>query len=122
MKYDSDYSVRLATLAAMSGDTSVYYPSVYDVDLAILRNIEEGGGGTLDYNQIKTLLAASGITEIKVNGTTSAITLDYAEVSKISTAVQMYDNSQKKIRVMSVADYENLPVKDDNIIYYLTEN
>ena len=43
--YDSDYDVRLATLAAMGGDTSRHYDSVYDIDLAILAIEEQGGGG-----------------------------------------------------------------------------
>ena len=41
--YDSDYSVRLATLAAMGGDTSKEYDSVYAIDLEILKLTEEGG-------------------------------------------------------------------------------
>lgn len=43
--YDSDYSVRLATLAAMGGDTTKQYDSVYAIDLEILKLTEEGGGG-----------------------------------------------------------------------------
>ena len=42
---NSDYDVRLATLEAMGGDASKNYPSVYDVDLAILEAVEQGGGG-----------------------------------------------------------------------------
>lgn len=45
MQYDSDYEVRLATLAALGGDTSVRYDSVYEIDLEILRLTEGGGGG-----------------------------------------------------------------------------
>ena len=42
---DSDYKVRLATLQAMGGDMTKNYPSVYDVDLAILSYVQQGGGG-----------------------------------------------------------------------------
>lgn len=45
---NSDYDVRLATLEAMGGDASKNYPSVYDVDLAILEAVEQGGGGIPD--------------------------------------------------------------------------
>ena len=41
---NSDYEVRLATLEAMGGDTTKHYDSVYEIDLAILKSIEEGGG------------------------------------------------------------------------------
>lgn len=43
--YDSDYSIRLATLGAMGGDTTKCYDSVYEIDLEILKIIEGGGGG-----------------------------------------------------------------------------
>ena len=42
---NSDYNVRLATLEAMGGDTTKHYDSVYEIDLAILKIIEEGGLG-----------------------------------------------------------------------------
>ena len=43
--YDSDYSVRLATLEQMGGDMTKHYDSVYEIDLEILKLTEEGGGG-----------------------------------------------------------------------------
>ena len=54
--YDSDYSVRLATLSAMGGDTTKCYDSVYEIDLEILKIIEEGGigGAKIDDNTIST--------------------------------------------------------------------
>ena len=55
--YDSDYSVRLATLGAMGGDTTKCYDSVYEIDLEILKIIEEGGiggGAKVDDNTIST--------------------------------------------------------------------
>lgn len=55
--YDSDYSVRLATLGAMGGDTTKCYDSVYEIDLEILKIIEGGGGiggAKIDDNTIST--------------------------------------------------------------------
>ena len=60
--YDSDYSVRLATLGAIGGDTTKCYDSVYEIDLAILDIIEHGGGGggaQIDDNVISTTTAWS---------------------------------------------------------------
>lgn len=45
MTYDSDYEVRLATLEAMGGDVTKHFDSVYEIDLEILKIIQEGGGG-----------------------------------------------------------------------------
>ena len=55
--YDSDYSVRLATLGAMGGDTTKCYDSTYEIDLEILKIIEGGGiggGAQIDDNTIST--------------------------------------------------------------------
>lgn len=55
--YDSDYSVRLATLGAMGGDTTKCYDSTYEIDLEILKIIEGGGiggGAKIDDNAIST--------------------------------------------------------------------
>lgn len=83
--YNSDYEIRLATLAALGGDTSITYDSVYSIDLEILRLTEQGGGGGegLNWNQIKNLLASSGVSEIIVNGNDSSITIDYDLLSQI---------------------------------------
>ena len=84
-QYDSDYQVRLATLGALGGDTGKTYDSVYDVDIAILEAIEQGGGGGgMTYNQMKELLAASGVTEILFSDESGhTVTLDYELVSQI---------------------------------------
>jgi len=84
MEYNSDFDVRLATLGALGGDTAKTYDSVYDIDLAILDAIEQGGGGGgMSYDQIKQLLATSGVTEIVVNGDGDSITIDYDLLSQI---------------------------------------
>lgn len=82
--YDSDYEVRLATLAALGGDATKHYHSVYDIDIAILEVIEEGGGGEgMTWNQIQDKLATSGVNEITfTNGSESAI-LDYATLKEL---------------------------------------
>ena len=41
----NDYDVRLATLKKLGGDMSKKYATIYDVDLAILEKIGQGGGG-----------------------------------------------------------------------------
>ena len=45
MQYDSDYLIRLATLAALGGDTTKKFDSVYSIDLEILA-LAAGGGGS----------------------------------------------------------------------------
>lgn len=45
MEYNSDYDIRLATLAALGGDTTKKYDSVYSIDLEILKITEAGGSG-----------------------------------------------------------------------------
>lgn len=44
---DSDYQVRLATLAKLGGDTTKKYDSVYAIDQEILALTGQGGGGGL---------------------------------------------------------------------------
>ena len=41
----NDYDVRLATLKKLGGDMTKKYATIYDVDLAILDKIGQGGGG-----------------------------------------------------------------------------
>lgn len=52
--YDSDYSVRLATLEALGGDVTKKYDSVYEIDLAILDIVEHGIGVQIDDNNTST--------------------------------------------------------------------
>ena len=84
MEYNSDFDVRLATLGALGGDTAKTYDSTYDVDIAILEAIEQGGGQGMTYDQMKQLLAASGVTEILFSDASgNTATLDYAKVMQI---------------------------------------
>ena len=53
--YDADYEIRLATLGAMGGDVTKRYDSVYEIDLEILRLIEEGGGSGSAIQEVDTL-------------------------------------------------------------------
>lgn len=92
MEYNSDFEVRLATLGALGGDTTKKYDSVYSIDLEILKAIEQGGGGGgLNYDQIKNLLASSGVTEIVVNGDGESITIDYDLLSQICQGGMDYE-------------------------------
>ena len=52
----NDYDVRLATLKKLGGDMSKKYATIYDVDLAILDKIGQGGGEGGDVD-LKTLIA-----------------------------------------------------------------
>jgi len=112
--YDSDYEVRLATLAALGGDATKHYHSVYDIDIAILEVIEEGGGGEgMTWNQIQDKLATSGVNEITfTNGSESAI-LDYATLKELIEG----GGGNASIKVVS-----ELPeVGDPNTTYILTK-
>ena len=44
----NDYDVRLATLKKLGGDMSKKYATIYDVDLAILDKIGQGGGVSIE--------------------------------------------------------------------------
>ena len=44
----NDYDVRLATLKKLGGDMSKKYATIYDVDLAILEKIGQGGGVSIE--------------------------------------------------------------------------
>lgn len=82
--FDSDYQVRKAILAAIGGDATKHYHSVYDIDIAILEAVEGGGGGEgMTWEQIKNKLETSGVTSINfTNGSEGAI-LDYATLKQI---------------------------------------
>ena len=73
----TDYDVRLATLKKLGGDMSKKYATIYDVDLAILDKIGQGGGGggslTPEQEEIleklsNTSTGAYYTTEIGTNG------------------------------------------------------
>ena len=61
--FDSDFNIRLATLAALGGDTSVTFDSVYSIDLEILKLTSGGGGGgESNYFLVESLNELSGVT------------------------------------------------------------
>ena len=73
----NDYDVRLATLKKLGGDMTKKYATIYDVDLAILDKIGQGGGGggslTPEQEEILEKLTNSSngayyTTEIAPNG------------------------------------------------------
>lgn len=112
--FDSDFNIRLATLAALGGDTSVTFDSVYSIDLEILKLTSGGGGGGMDYNAIKAALAASGVTEILFNDGDSSVTLDYAKVMQIGKGNYTIVNS-----VDELSGITNL---QDGMVAYLKEH
>ena len=91
---NSDYNVRLATLEAMGGDTTKHYDSVYEIDLAILKIIEEGGIG--------------GVTQ------------EY--VDQQDEAVKGWVNTYyAKIVTLTQAEYDALTTKDPKTFYIISD-
>lgn len=112
--FDSDYQVRKAILAAIGGDATKHYHSVYDIDIAILEAVEGGGGGEgMTWEQIKNKLETSGVTSINfTNGSEGAI-LDYATLKELIEG----GGGNASIKVVS-----ELPeVGDPNTTYILTK-
>ena len=92
---DSDYNVRLATLEAMGGDTTKHYDSVYEIDLAILKIIEQGGGSG---DVIK------------------------AYVDQQDEAVKEWVNTYyAKVVILTQAEYDALTTKDQKTIYIISD-
>ena len=91
---NSDYNVRLATLEAMGGDTTKHYDSVYEIDLAILKIIEEGGLG--------------GVTQ------------EY--VDQQDEAVKGWVNTYyAKVVTLTQAEYDALTTKDQKTLYIISD-
>ena len=91
---NSDYNVRLATLEAMGGDTTKHYDSVYEIDLAILKIIEEGGIG--------------GVTQ------------EY--VDQQDEAVKEWVNTYyAKVVTLTQAEYDALTTKDQKTLYIISD-
>ena len=112
--FDSDFNIRLATLAALGGDTSVTFDSVYSIDIEILKLTQGGGGGGMDYNAIKAALAASGVTEILFNDGDSSVTLDYAKVMQIGKG--------GNITVETVDELSGITNPTDGMFAYITSH
>ena len=92
---NSDYEVRLATLEAMGGDTTKHYDSVYEIDLAILKIIEEGGLG-------------GGVSQ------------EY--VDQQDEAVKEWVNTYyAKVVTLTQAEYDALTTKDQKTLYIISD-
>ena len=92
---NSDYNVRLATLEAMGGDTTKHYDSVYEIDLAILKIIEEGGLG-------------GDVTK--------------AYVDQQDEAVKEWVNTYyAKVVTLTQAEYDALTTKDQKTLYIISD-
>lgn len=92
---NSDYDIRLATLEAMGGDTTKCYDSVYEIDLAILKLIEEGGLG-------------GGVTQ------------EY--VDQQDEAVKDWVNTYyAKVVTLTQAEYDALTTKDQKTLYIISD-
>ena len=92
---NSDYEVRLATLEAMGGDTTKHYDSVYEIDLAILKIIEEGGLG-------------GGVSQ------------EY--VDQQDEAVKGWVNTYyAKVVTLTQAEYDALTTKDQKTLYIISD-
>jgi len=118
--YDSDYSVRLATLGAMGGDTTKCYDSVYEIDLEILKIIEEGGGAQIDDDTISTTTAWSS-SKI-VSELDEKADISYVDSSLANKANTSYvDTNFAKLSVLTQAQYDALTTKDASTLYIISD-
>ena len=120
--YDSDYSVRLATLGAMGGDTTKCYDSVYEIDLEILKIIQEGGGGgaQIDDDTISTTTAWSSskiVSELAEKADISYVDASLANKANISYV----DTNFAKLSVLTQAQYDALVTKDASTLYIISD-
>ena len=107
--YDSDYSVRLATLGAMGGDTTKCYDSTYEIDLEILKIIEGGisGGAQIDDNTTSTETVWSSskiVSELDEKANTSYVDTNFAKLS-----------------ILTQAQYDALTTKDPSTLYIISD-
>ena len=102
MSYNSDYEVRLATLAKLGGDVTKHYDSVYEIDLAILEATGGGGSGA-------TYTAGTGITIDAEN----KISVDPAVVQNKLTAGDGIEISGDTISATGGAAIEDVDVLPD---------
>ena len=126
---NSDYEVRLATLKSMGGDTTKHYDSVYEIDLAILKIIEEGGLGgdvTKEYvdqqdEAVKEWVSASSyITAAALPDMNSYVSKN--ELSAMSYATTTYVNTYFcKIVTLTQAEYDALTTKEQKTLYIISD-
>ena len=114
--YDSDYSVRLATLSAMGGDTTKCYDSVYEIDLEILKIIEEGGigGAKIDDNTISTETVWSSSKIVSELANVDSSLANKANISYV-------DTNFAKLSVLTQAQYDALTSKDTSTLYIISD-
>lgn len=128
MKYNTIYEVRRAILEALGGDPTGLN-NIYEVDIMILKAIEEGGGGGgegLTWNQIKTNLKNSGVNEIKfIDGSESAV-LDLSLLKKLieidpSGAGISWDEIKQKLNDEGLDEGAGIKLRGYSATPYLAE-
>jgi len=127
---DSDYKVRLATLGAMGGDTAKNYASVYDIDLAILEIVEQGGGGGGDVTKqyvdtqdeaVKEWVSASSyITAAALPDMNSYVSKNELSAQSYTTATYV-STYYAKVATLTQAEYDALVTKDPMTLYIISD-
>lgn len=135
MQYDSDYMIRLETLAKLGGDTSKQYNSVYDIDIAILDAIQSGGGDMSNYYtkaQVNALIAELELEIKTIEGNANSDIV--ASTNYDFTFVQQLPESgeDEQLVVIRGANNDTLyeftesqwqqKLFESNIFYFDTEN
>lgn len=123
MEYNSDYEIRLATLAKLGGDTTKQYDSVYSIDLAILALTGEGGGGSNiddDTPSTTSTYSSAKIENIKLN-LDGDIANAQAEAEEARYAVTELENSViksveiRQILIVTQSEYNALVKREDTL-------
>lgn len=109
MEYNSDYDVRLATLGAMGGDTSIKYDSVFSIDLEILKLVEQGGGGGVSPEEIQEI--KDEILQMK--GDIADAAADGEESKNALNGLHFWSGTK--------AQYDAITTKQDDTIYFIDE-
>lgn len=117
--FDSDYSVRLATLAKLGGDADKNkYDSIYQVDLAILEATQQGGGGSVTPEQVHAIIEEYNYT-----------TMSDVEAKKYMQQKKLTLNGDDPLQILdeagNVLTYEDVKTLVDNkalFVYILVDN